>query len=88
VYINDIKVSTLRDVAPIIIPAMGYSDIAIKVAFSPLSIGQNAVDLILGSMATKDALIRLNGYAKVKTAFIKTSVPVTYATTLKEYLKS
>jgi LEA14-like dessication related protein len=88
VYMEGVKLGNVQDVKPIVIPAMGYSDAEVKVAFSPLQIGQNAVDLIRNYTAKQDAQIRVAGYMKVKAAFINTSVPFEYTTTVKEQLAS
>jgi LEA14-like dessication related protein len=88
VYMEGVKLGNVKEVKPIVIPAMGYSDVELKVAFSPLQIGQNAVDLVRNYTSKMDAQIRVAGYMKVKAAFINTSVPFEYTTTVKEQLAS
>lgn len=84
VFIGDVKVATVSDTNPMIVPAKGYSDVKIKVAFNPKQIGQNAVDLIAGFVSKRDERITMNGYMKIKSSIVKTSIPFTYTTTIKE----
>ena len=88
VYIEGVLVGNIRETKPIIVPSKGYSDIGLSVAFSPLEIGRNAIDLITDFATKRDALIDVKGFMKVKSGFIKTSVPFEYQTTFKEQFSS
>jgi LEA14-like dessication related protein len=86
VYMDDVKLGNVQEVNPIIIPAMGYSDVEVKVNFSPVQIGQNAINLIQNYAQKNDSVIRTAGYMKVKAGFVSTSVPFEYTTTIKEQM--
>lgn len=86
VLIDNTKVANIEEAKDLVVPAKGYSDIEIKIAFSPKQIGQNILNLAIGFVSKMDSNIRLNGYMKLKAGFIKTSVPFYYNTTFKELL--
>jgi LEA14-like dessication related protein len=86
VYINDKKVGNVSELSPIILPAKGSSVVDLKVAINPLQTGMDILDVAASYFKEKNAVVRINGYGKVKTAFIETSVPFTYDTTLKELI--
>lgn len=85
-YLNGIKLANIVENRTIVIPARGYSDVDLKIAFSPQAIKENVVSLGSYFIQKKDALIRLNGYAKVKSAFMSLRLPFEYETTLKELM--
>lgn len=86
VFINGKKLGTIEDNVPFIIPAKGYSDVNLAVTFSPQLILADALNLLTDYLGSQDFAINLNGYVKVKTAFISVSVPFTYDTTLKQIM--
>lgn len=87
-YMNGVFMAKIKDVRPVIIPAKGYSDIEVAVEFSPNALGKDAVALVSNLIKFQDADIRINGFGKVRSAFIKINVPITYDTTLKQYFSS
>ncbi len=87
-YLNDIKLANVVDDKKIVIPAKGYSDVDLKISFSPKEIRQDFVTLASYFIQTSDANIKLNGYAKVKSAFITLRLPFEYETTLREFMAS
>jgi LEA14-like dessication related protein len=84
VLLDQVKIASIEEARQILVPANGYSDVEIKVAFSPKNIGQNIVNLAIGFAGKMDTFIQLNGYMKLKAGFIKTSVPFSYNTSVKE----
>lgn len=84
VYIDNVNVGRVQDEKPLLIPAKGYSIAHLKVEFSPKQIGQNIISLASDFYKSRDLSIRIDGKAKVKTSFIRTTMPISYATTLKE----
>lgn len=86
VTINGTRLGTIEDKSPFVIPAKGYSDVNLSIAFSPKIIFANAVSLLTDYTGTQDFAINLNGYVNIKSAFISVSVPFVYATSLKQYL--
>lgn len=88
VFIDNVKVGHVSELAPIIVPAKAYSDINLKVEFNPLELGSNAVNLLGNYYQHQDSIILMTGFATVKSAFIQTTVPFHYASTIKEMLSS
>lgn len=84
VYFDNVKVGTINEQKPIIIPAKGNSMVDLKVSIPLSNIATNVLGLAQSYFKEKNAAIKINGYGKVKSAFIKTSVPFEYDSTLKE----
>lgn len=75
-YVNDERVGYIEDTNTFIIPARGYTDIPFAYTLNPQLIIKNSVDIILLSTKLRDAVIKFNGYANIKSGFISTVVPV------------
>lgn len=88
IFIDNIKVGHITDLAPIIVPAKAYSDISLKVEFNPLELGSNAINLLGNYYQHQDSIILMTGFATVKSAFIQTTVPFHYETTIKAMLST
>jgi hypothetical protein len=98
VYINGIKLATATS-DPFVIPAIvksttpgvpdlpGYSDVAMKVDFSPKLLVGNLAGLLVGITSMQDFTIHIIGYVEIQEAFLRISVPVDYPTTLQQILK-
>lgn len=86
VYLKGQNVGFFEDVNAFVIPMKGESDVPIEFAFSPVRILKNAAEFALELGITKDMPIEVKGYATVKTAFLKATLPFSYQTTLKAYL--
>ncbi len=87
-YINGVKLANITDESKIVLPAKGYSNVQLKIAISPKDLKQNFVNLASYFIQNKDAVVRFTGYGKVKTAFITTTLPFEYETTIKELTES
>jgi hypothetical protein len=95
VYVEGKNVGFVTDVKPFIIPSRkknkdgsytdGSSDITLNVSFKPRDIFNNAVDILLGAGKKKDLSFGVKGYANVHSGFIRTTIPIVYNTTLKDY---
>lgn len=86
VFLNEKKVGSVSEIKPIILPAKGSSVVDLKISITPLQAGMDLLSAATSYLTKKDANIKINGYGKVKSAFIKTSVPFTYETTLKQII--
>lgn len=84
IYFNNVKVGTVNEQKPIIIPAKGTSIVDLKVSIPISSIATNALGLAQSYFNEKNGAVKISGNAKVKSAFIVTTVPFEYDTTLKE----
>ena len=82
-YVNDERVGYIEDTNTFIIPANGYTDISFAYTLNPQLIIKNSVDIILLSTKLKDAVIKFNGYANIKSGFISAVVPVKTSCSVK-----
>lgn len=87
VLINGVKVGNVNEVKDILIMPTKSTDISFNFSFSPKLIGMNIVELISSSVNSKDLLLKLEGYVKMKSGFISASLPFEYENNLKSYLK-
>lgn len=87
VFINRVKVGNVNEVKDILIMPTKSTDISFNFSFSPKLIGLNIVELISSSVNSKDLILRLEGYVKMKSGFLSASLPFEYENNLKSYLK-
>lgn len=87
-YFNEENVGYLTDTRKFILPAKAFTTIDFDFTLNPQFIFKNAIDIIAYAAKQKDASIRVEGYVSLKSGFISTTVPVTYATTIKEILSN
>ncbi len=73
---------------PFVIPANGYSDITLGFSFDPQLVLKNIVEILLNTTQKKDLNFAIKGYAKIKSGFVSTTIPIEYSTTIKQYLRS
>lgn len=85
VYLDGKSVGYVTEQKPFILPAKGHSFIDLNITFNPKLIFQNVIDFTLGILQKKDINIELKGYADIQSSFIKTTLPLEYKTTFKEY---
>jgi LEA14-like dessication related protein len=85
VYLDNKSVGYVTEQKPFILPAKGHSFIDLNITFNPKLIFQNVIDFTLGLIQKKDMSIDLKGYADIQSSFIKTTLPLEYHTTFKEY---
>lgn len=87
ILINGVRVGQVNEVKDILILPSKSSDISFNFAFSPRLIGQNIVELLTSSVLSKDVVIDINGYVRVKSSFISTTLPFEYKNNIKNILK-
>lgn len=85
VYLGGKSVGYVTENKPFVLPAKGHSFIDLNITFNPKLIFANAVDFVLGITQNKDISIELKGYADIESSIIKTTLPLVYKTTFKEY---
>ena len=88
VYLDGKSVGYVTEQKSFILPAKGNSFIDLNITFNPKLIFTNAVDFVLGIAQNKDISIELKGYADIQSSFLKTTLPLQYKTTFKEYFFS
>ena len=87
VYLNNIKVGNINEVKDILIQPQKSTDVTYRFSFNPSIILTNVVNLITLSLAIKDLNIKVEGYVKVHSGFIYTTLPFSYNNNLKSILK-
>jgi len=85
-YFNGKRVGYIQDLTEFVIPARGSSNIPFEWTINPSLIFSNVFDIVEYSLKQKDADIEVIGYATLKSGFIKVTLPIQYATTIKELL--
>lgn len=85
-YFNEQKVGYLEDTTPFVIPAKGSTIISFNYTLNPQLVLGNAADIISYAFRQKDAAISIRGFAKLKSGFVKATLPISYDTTIKELL--
>jgi hypothetical protein len=86
-FLDGKNVGYVSEDKPFVIPAKGSSTIPIHISINPQVVFKNIIDLTLGIAKNKDVVFKLNGFANIKSGFISTTIPITYETSIKEYLK-
>lgn len=86
IYIKDVFIGYVVNDNPVIIPGNGSSDIKLQFSFSPAIVLQNAVDLILGAITTKDISYRVEGYVDLQSGFVPVEVPFDNSGKLSDFL--
>jgi len=87
VFINDIKVASVNEVKDILIKPTQSTVIDFNFSFNPRKIGQNLVTLLLSTVTNKSVNLNIDGYVKVRSSFIKTTIPFSYANNLSNLIK-
>jgi len=85
-YFNGEKIGYLEDNTPFVIPARGYTTIPLNFTLNPQLVITNAVDIVSYALKKKDAGISVRGFARIKSGFVKATIPISYDTTIKEIL--
>jgi LEA14-like dessication related protein len=85
--LNNVRIGQVNEVKDIVIKPQQTTDVTYRFTFDPKLVIKNVVDLITFSVAAKDMTFVAKGYAKVKSAFLKTTIPFEYKNTLKNFLK-
>lgn len=86
-YLNKVKIGVVNEVKDILIEPQKSTIVTYNFTFSPALIGKNIVDILSGSLASKDLLFEVKGYMKVKSGFLTLPLPFEYSNNLKSYLK-
>lgn len=86
--INGIKVGNVNEVQDIVILPSRTTDVTFNFAFNPRLIGKNILDLVSLSVQSKDMTFDVRGYVRVKSSFLKTTIPFEYQNNLKSLLNT
>lgn len=85
-YLEDKQVGFLTETKEFVIPARGSSVVPLFISINPQLVLKNLTDIVLGIGKAKDVKFKMDGYATIKSGFLKTTLPIKYETTLKQYL--
>lgn len=85
-YFNNERVGYLEDVTPFIVPAKGSTVISLNYTLNPQLVLGNLGDILSYAFRKKDGAVSIRGYAKLKSGFVKATLPITFDTTLREIL--
>jgi hypothetical protein len=84
-FLEDKEVGFVKEVKEFIIPARGSSIVPIFISINPQYVLKNLTDIVLGIGRSKDVRFRMEGYASIQSGFVRTTLPIKYQTTLKQY---
>lgn len=87
VKMNGIKVGEVNEMKGIHIQPSQFTDISFLFNFNPRLIGQNLLNLITLTIGAKDIILDITGFVKVKSGFVKASVPFKYTNNLFSLIK-
>jgi len=87
-YLMGVRVGYLEEDKPFILPARGSSDIPLNISINPQIIFRNIIDVTLGVGKEKDVRFAFDGFAKIKSGIVITTLPIKYDTSIKKYLSS
>jgi hypothetical protein len=86
-FFNDKKVGLVDSNDKFIVPAKSSTEISFDFILNPKDIITNIADIALFTTKAKDAKIKMVGFARVRSNFVKVTVPIDYETTVKELMK-
>ena len=84
---NGVKVGSINESQEFKILPTKTSQVRYNFTFNPSLIFKNIVNIAALTLSLKDVKFVADGYIKVKSSFISTTVPFTYENTLKNLLK-
>ena len=87
VIMNGTKVGSINESTEFTIKPTQTTEVSYKFSFNPSLVIKNIVNILTLTVALKDVVIVADGYMKVKSGFLSTTVPFTYQNTLKNLLK-
>lgn len=85
-YVNKVKVGNINEIKDIRVMANGTSDFSFRIAFNPKLVLGNILNIVTLSVGAKDVIFDIEGYVKVESGLIKTTIPFTYENNLKSLL--
>jgi len=86
-YVNDTNVGFISETKSFVLPAHGSSVVPLTISINPQSILKNLLSLSVGIGKNKDFMLKMDGYANVRSGFVALTLPIKYETSFKQYLK-
>lgn len=87
VTMNGIKVGSINESQEFSIKSTSTTQVRYNFTFNPSLIIKNIVNIAALTLSLKDINFVADGYLKVRSGFISTTIPFTYQNTLKNLLK-
>jgi LEA14-like dessication related protein len=84
---NGVKVGSINESQEFVILPTKTSQVRYNFTFNPSLVFKNIVNIATLTLSLKDVKFVADGYIKVKSSFLSTTVPFTYENTLKNLLK-
>ena len=85
-YLNKVKVGNITEVKDIYVRGNGYSDFSFRFSFNPQIVFGNLINIVTLSIGTKDIMFDVDGYVRIESGFIKTTIPFEYSNNLKSLI--
>jgi LEA14-like dessication related protein len=85
-FLNRVAVGSINEVKDIYVKANGSSDFSFRFSFNPKIVLGNLVNIVTLSVGTKDVMFAIDGYVKLESGFIKTTIPFAYDNNLKSLI--
>lgn len=79
------NVGYVTEVKSFVLPAKGSSDIPIIISINPKKVLGNVVNVVLTGAKQKDLNFALDGYADIKSGFLKVTIPIKYQDKISAY---
>lgn len=86
-YLNKVKVGNVTEVKDIFVSANGYSNFSFRFSFNPKIVLGNIINIVTLSVGTKDVMFDMDGYVRIESGFVKTTIPFEYSNNLKSLIK-
>jgi LEA14-like dessication related protein len=86
-YVNKVKVGNVNEIKDIPVRANGTSNFSFRLSFNPKIVLGNLLNIVTLTVGAKDLVFDLDGYVKIESSIIKTTIPFTYTNNLKSLLK-
>jgi len=86
-YLNKVKVGNVTEVKDIFVAANGYSNFSFRFSFNPKIVLGNIINIVTLSVGTKDVMFDMDGYVRIESGFVKTTIPFEYSNKLKSLIK-
>lgn len=86
VYVEGNKIGYIQESKEFAIPAKGNSDIDLQISFNPQLLLKNAISILLGGVSKKDLNFTIDGYADIKSEFVRFTLPIKYSDNVSAYL--
>lgn len=87
VLVDNAKVGFISNENAFVIPAHGSSNIDLTVTFSPINILRTILRTGISGATKNDVGLAIDGFARLKSGFLSTTLPVKYSTSLQQFLK-